>query len=171
MKDMGKKAFYESATAQILSQIDDFGLSDDDRRKAIHFTRLFREAFKYDEIKKYVFVSKNHDIWNLGYDSAGFCRIASITFSIVMGVTDWELMCVSENDWAAHASHHYLRHRPSGKFFDITYDQFAVNGFTVPYELGHVAVLGLQSQDMIFKFADALDIDIIQLLKNASKGK
>ena len=172
MENIDKKALYKSATEKLLAQIHTFGLSEEDTKKAVYFTKLFREAFKYDEIKKYVFVSRERDIWDLGYDSAGFCRVASITFSVVMGVQDWELMCISEDDWSAHASHHYLKHRPSGKFFDITYDQFAVDGYDeIPYDSGHTAFIGLHPKDMTFKFANALDIDIYKLLKNKSNGK
>jgi len=172
MSMKNKKDFYESATAKILSDINSFGLSADDKRKAIYFTKLFREAFKYDEIKQYVFETNDRKMWDLGYDSAGFCRIASIVFSVVMGVSDWKLMCISPDNWKGSASHHYLKHVPSGKFFDITYDQFAIEGYDcIPYEAGHPAILGLQPNDMSIRFANALDIDMLQLLKNQSNGK
>ena len=171
MYDIDKKQFYEAATQKILSQIDSMGLAPDDKRQAVYFTRLFREAFKYDEVKKYTFITPYSKIWDLGYDSAGFCRAASITFAIVMGMRDWQLMCIDESDWSLREPHHYLKHIPSGKFFDITYDQFAIDGFTVPYDLGHKAIFGLTPNDIPIKFAKVLDIDIIDVLKGKSKGK
>ena len=166
-----KKQFYESATQNILSQLEKFGLSPEDKRKAVFYTKLFREAFKYDEIKKHIFITPESKIWDLKYDSAGFCRIASITFAIIMGIKDWQLMCIGEKDWNGSASHHYLKHLPSGKFFDITYDQFAFEGHDIPYDLGHSAVVGLTPGDMTLKFADTLDIDLLKILKGKTKGK
>ncbi len=171
MDNINKKEFYESATRKILSKIDNMALAPDDRRQAIYFTKLFREAFKFDEIKQYTFITKYNKIWDLGYDSAGFCRAASITFAIVMGLKDWQLMCIDESEWSVHESHHYLKHIPSGEFFDITYDQFAIDGITVPYDFGHKAIFGLTPNDYPIKFARALDIDIIDVLKGKQKGK
>jgi len=166
-----KKLFYEKATQKLLSQIDGMGLKPDTKRQAIYFTRLFREAFKFDEIKKYTFITPYSNLWDLGYDSAGFCRAASITFAIVMGLTDWKLMYIDDIAWAAREPHHYLKHIPSGEFFDITYDQFEFNGYTVPYELGSEAIFGLKPMDTPIKFARALDIDLIGVLKGEQKGK
>ena len=168
MKDQVKKEFYEHATQSLLKQLNTMGLGSDEKRNAIFYTKLFRETFKYDEIKKYMFVTKESKIWDLGYDSAGFCRIASATFSLVMGVKDWELRCVDANQWHGNASHHYLRHIPSGQFFDLTYDQFAVEGLSVPYEIGTQAAYQLAHSD-IMKFTDILNIDVVGILKGAHK--
>ena len=166
-----KKEFYESATKEILSQLDSFGLSKADKNKAVYFTKLFRGFFKCDEIKQYMFITPESKIWDFGYDSAGFCRIASISFAIVMGVKDWQLMCVNDNQWTGQASHHYLRHIPSGKFFDITYDQFVFYDKKIPYELGHITSFNLSPGDMVWKFVtNVLNMDIIEILKKESKG-
>lgn len=166
-----KKVFYESATKKLLSEIEDMGLSADEKRKAVFYTKLFREAFKYDEIKQNVFITPNNKIWNLGYDSAGFCRIASINFAIIMGVEYWKLMCINDNQWTGQASHHYLQHVPTGKFFDITYDQFDFYGQKVPYELGHRTAFNVYPGDLSLKFADVMGIDILKMLMKKSKGK
>lgn len=170
MYETEKKEFYKSATQNILSQLGGMGLSESDKHRATYLILLFREAFKYDELKKYVFITPQQKIWNLGYDSAGFCRVASITFAIVMGLKDWQLMCINDNQWDGNSSHHYLKHIPSGKFLDITYDQFSFEGFDVPYELGHNALFGLVPGDMTFKFAHKLDINLLSVLKGESKG-
>lgn len=161
MMNKNKKDFFDAATVNILNQINDFGLSEKNKKKAVFFTKLFRETFKYDEIKKYLFVTPESKIWDLGYDSAGFCRVASIAFSIVMGIQDWQLMCINNNQWYGNASHHYLKHLSSGKFFDLTYDQFAIDGYIVPYELGHSTGFNFYPGDMSQKFIDILNVSDI----------
>jgi hypothetical protein len=170
MKTKSKKNFYDSATASILSQITNFGLSNTNKDKAIHFIKLFRELFKYNEIKQYMFITPESRIWNLGYDSAGFCRIASVSFAVIMGVKDWQLMCINDNLWLGQASHHYLQHIPTGNFLDITYDQFAFYGKEIPYELGHSTAFNLSRGDMSWKFmTDVLNLDVISVLKGEIK--
>lgn len=168
MNTPAKKEFYEHATRNLLTQLNNMGLGPDDKKKAMYYTMLFRESFKYDEIKQYMFVNKKFKIWDLGYDSAGFCRISSAAFSIVMGVKDWQLMCIDAQQWHAGASHHYLKHMPSGQFFDLTYDQFAIEGLVVPYELGTPALYQLHNSD-ILRFTDMLNIDVINILKHDPK--
>ena len=67
--------------------------------KLYFYTKLFREAFTYDEIKQYTFIEPGETIWDLGYDSAGFCRIASTVFSIALGFNDWKLMHINADQW------------------------------------------------------------------------
>ncbi|MBO4480309.1 MAG: hypothetical protein J5742_01625 [Alphaproteobacteria bacterium] len=164
-----QKQFYENATKNLLSKLNDMGLSDTDKKKAIFYTKLLRESFKYDEIKKFTFLSGENDIWDFGYDSAGFCRIASITFSLAMGFQDWRLMCIDKMKWPGKMDHHYLQHVPSGTFFDITYDQFEVYGEKVPYEIGTPTTFGLVPGDSVLRFAKAMDIDIFGMLKGKTK--
>ena len=171
MYDVDKKKFYESATKRLLDKINDMNLAPTVKNRAVFFTKLFREAFKYDEIKQYTFVTPANKIWDLGYDSVGFCRASSIAFSIIMGLQDWQLMYIDDSEWEAREPHHYLKHLPSGEFFDITYDQFAINGYTVPYEAGYNAIFGLSQNDTPIRFARALDIDLINILKYGPKGK
>ena len=168
--NQAKKDFYKNATYELLSQLNKMGLSDTDKQKAVFYTKLLREAFTYDEIKQYTFIEPGADIWDLGYDSAGFCRIASTVFSIALGFNDWKLMRVDADQWDGNASHHYLKHIPSGQFFDLTYDQFAITGMKVPYEIGKPAAYRLYPNNDIMRFANALNIDIISMLKSNSKG-
>lgn len=167
--NQAKKDFYKNATQNLLSQITKMGLSSQDTQKAVFYTKLFREAFTYDEIKQYTFIEPGADIWDLGYDSAGFCRIASTVFSIALGFNDWKLMKVDADQWDGNASHHYLKHIPSGQFFDLTYDQFAISGMNIPYEIGKPAAYRLYPNNDIMRFANALSIDIIGMLKNQDK--
>lgn len=158
MKDKSKEIFYENATKNLLNQINKFDLTDKKKHDAIFYTRVFREVFKLDEVKQYTFVTGKNKIWDFGYDSAGFCYAASVAFAIALGIKDWQLMCIDGDKYAGKMDHHYLLHKPSGNFFDITYDQFAVEGITVPYELGTPAMYSLSSKDTPYRFARAVGI-------------
>lgn len=171
MDNKDKKSFYESATRNILAQIGTMGLSDFKEKQAIYYVKLFRELFKYDEIKRWTFLTPENHIWDFGYDSAGFCYASSITFAIAMGFNDWQLMYIDGDKWAGGLPHYWLQHKSSKTFFDITYDQFAVDGFTVPYEIGESVAFALAPGDAAFKFADAAGVDIIKTLKGANKRK
>ena len=174
MKDLKAKRIYEKATKNILSQINALKLSEQDRREAIKWARVFREVFKYDDMKQAVLTTKGKKLqnWDNWYDSGGFCRIASIPFAILMGMQDWQLMAVTKDQWDGGMDHHYLKHIPSGKFIDLTYDQFEFEGKTVPYELGHPATFGIAPGDNAIKFANLVGIDIAEILKQQSmQGK
>lgn len=172
MKNNTEKHFYDDASKNIIAKIKLLGMNNEDTEKAIDLAMLLRAAFKLKNVKKKTFKTKDSPEYELGYDSGGFCRIASTVFMAAMGAADWELMVIDDNQWG-HGSHHFLKHRPTGKFFDLTYDQFAVKGLDVPYNLGRpandqCATIGTDG----LKFAQAAGIDIIALLKeNSRKGK
>lgn len=169
MTNQDKKKIYEEATQKLLAQLNTMGLSPKKKKTAIYFTKLFREAFKYNEIKEYVFTGPKDVFVDLGYDSAGFCYASSVVFSIMNGFPDWQLMYIDEYKWPGQLPHYYLKHVQSGKFFDITFDQFSIDGFTVPYELGETAPFAMTPGDVPFKFADALGLNLIETLKNTRK--
>ena len=158
MNSAKKKIFYEKATLDLLNQINSFGLTGKQKHDAVLYTRVFRELFKLDEMKQWVFITKKNNIWDFGYDSAGFCYSASVAFAIKLGIKDWQLMCIDGDKYAGRMDHHYLLHKPSGNFFDITYDQFAIDGIVVPYELGTVAQYSLSTKDTPYRFAKAAGI-------------
>lgn len=162
MKTPEHKLFYEAATKRILAQLDSLGLPADKKQHAVKLVNLFRESFTHDDIKKATFITTHNKIWDFGYDSGGFCRVASITFAIAMNLYDWQLMFIGTDKWVM--PHHYLKHIPSGKFFDITYDQFAIKNLTVPYELGQNAIYNLSPTDNTLKFAKSVGLDIIKML-------
>ena len=171
MNKKEKTDFYTTATKKLLAHLSDIGLQPEDKRKAVYYTKLFREAFKYDDIKKHVFLSSKNAQWSFGYDSAGFCYASSVVFSIVTGFQNWNLMYIDSDKWRGHLPHYYLQHIESGNFFDITYDQFGIDGLTVPYEIGEITPFALTPGDTPFRFADALDIDLIKILKNSNPRK
>ena len=157
---------YKQATKNILAQIDAMNLPAEKRKKAIHFVKLFREAFTKEEVKKATALANSKDnVWDLGYDSGGFCRVSSITFMIAMDFHDWQLMALPEGAWKY--GHHWLQHKESGKILDLTYDQFLS---PVPYELGEKTSMGLSLQDETHVFAKQVGLDIIKMLME-TKGK
>ena len=158
MNNKAKQEFYDDATAKLLNQINKLKLDSKKKHDAVLYTRVFRELFKLDEVKKYTFVTDENKIWDFGYDSAGFCYAASVSFAIALGIKDWQLMCIDGDKYAGLMDHHYLKYIPTGEFFDITYDQFAVEGITVPYELGTPAQFSLSSKDTPYRFAKAVGI-------------
>lgn len=158
------KHYYEQATKNIMAQLKMLNLSPDKYKRATDLVLKFRKAFQQDAVKKATFITPDSKIWNLGYDSAGFCRVASITFALAMDFHDWQLMSINKEDWYGKMGHHWLQHVPTGKVFDITYDQFTVDGLTLPYHLGHKAAFNLSLQDETHKFAKSVDLDIIKLL-------
>lgn len=165
-----KQVYYENATKRILAQLKTLNLNPNQYKRATDLVLKFRTAFKNDAVKKASFIDPKNDIWDLGYHSAGFCRIASISFAIAMDLYDWQLMAIDEKDWYGEMGHHWLQHIPSGKIFDITYDQFTVDGFKLPYHLGHKANYNLSLQDPTHKFAKSVGLDILKLLmENKSK--
>ncbi len=164
------KVFYEQATKNILAQLKMLNLSPEKYKRATDLTVKFRKAFQQDAVKKATFITPDSKIWDLGYDSAGFCRVASITFALAMDFHEWQLMAIDKEDWYGEMGHHWLKHIPSGKIFDITYDQFTVDGLQLPYNLGVPTAYNLSLHDETHKFAKSVDLNIIKLLmENKSK--
>ena len=157
---------YKQATKNILAQIDAMHLSPEKREKAVHFVKLFREAFTKEEVQKSTALANSEEnIWGQGYDSGGFCRVASITFMIAMDFHDWQLMAVQDDVWKY--NHHWLQHKESGKVLDLTYDQFLS---PVPYELGQKTAMNLSLQDETHVFAKHVGLDIMKMIVE-TKGK
>ena len=170
MKVPGYKVYYERATRNILARLKELNLTPEKYQQATELVVKFRKAFTSDEVKKATFITPDSKIWNLGYDSVGFCRVASISFAIAMDFHDWQLMSIDEKLWPKNMGHHWLKHIPTGKIFDITYDQFTVDGIEFPYHLGHEARFCLSSKDEVHKFAKSVDLNLIKLLiENKSK--
>lgn len=162
-----KDKYYEKATKQLLETIDTMGLDKISRLRAKNLVLLFRDSFKMPTIKYKTF---EHELGNtigfLNYDSDGFCRVASTNFGIMMGgAAKWQMMYI--DDIWTYGPHHYLVHNQSNTILDLTFDQYTNNNITVPYDIGRKVPyqLNTKGQDPVFRFADALGIDIIQELK------
>ena len=159
---------YKEATKKILAQIDAMHLTPEKRKRAIHFVNLFREAFTKEEVKKATALANSTDNrWDLGYDSGGFCRVSSISFMVAMDWHDWDLMAVDKEHGEWYYSHHWLKHKPSGKILDLTYDQFLS---PVPYKAGHVVKPGAFLTDETAAFADSVGLNLKQMIVE-TKGK
>ena len=159
---------YKKATQKLLAQIDALHLSSEKHDKAIRFVKLFREAFTKEEVKKATALANHKDnVWDLGYDSAGFCRVASISFMMLMDFHDWDLMAVDKDKGQWYYSHHYLRHKETGKILDLTYDQFLSQ---VPYKAGEVVKPGSFLNDETNVFAKSIGIDLVKAITE-TKGK
>lgn len=170
---MNKKqiSLYKQATENILNSINSLNIDKSNKDKAVKFVKLFRKSFQLPDVKYTTFVDKSGDISDLGYDSAGFCKVSSALFSILMGITDWKLMYIDKTQWNQ-GSHHFLQHTPTSTIIDLTYDQFqddANNIIPVPYHLGkQVYNYEISPGEKTRKFATKLGIDIIKALKEQS---
>ena len=162
-----KDIFYQHATNDLLNKLNMMNLSKDDKKRAGYFIRLFRDAFKRDSVKKDVFVTPRNVFWRFDYDSAGFCYVSSVVFSVVTGVQNWNLMYIDSDKWSVQIPHYYLQHVKSRIIFDLTYDQFSVKGLNIPYEIGEHIQLSLDKDDASFRFAKALNINFENMLKKS----
>lgn len=164
---------YQQATKNILAQIDAMNLTPEKREQAIHFVQLLRESFTKHEVKKAFFGSDlnkqhlNEKQLDEVYDSDGFCRVSSITFMIAMDWHDWKLMAVDKEKAQWYYSHHWLKHVPSGKILDLTYDQFLS---PVPYKAGEAVDPGAFLKDDTNVFANSIGLDLKTMLVQ-TKGK
>lgn len=160
--------FYKQATKNILAQIDAMNLTPEKHKKAVRFVQLFRSAFTKDEVKKATALANpENKQWDLGYDSAGFCRVSSIAFMVAMDFHDWQLMAVDREKGQWYYSHHWLKHIPSGKILDLTYDQFLS---PVPYKAGEPAKPGSFLNDETNVFAKSIGLDLKTMITQ-TKGK
>lgn len=151
-----KEKYYEQATQKLLKTIDEMGLDDLHRLRAKNLVLLFRDSFKLPEVKaKTLAPYLGKDIKSLTYDSDGFCRAASIDFALMMGVKDWQVRYVDSSLWT-YGSHYFLVHTPSNTVLNLTYDQFANIGLSVPYEFGHPIDYSLDN--ISTKFAQAINL-------------
>lgn len=154
---------YKEATKKILAQIDALHLTPEKHECAIRLVQLLRKSFTNAEIRKATFLANSTDnVWDFGYESGGFCRVASILFMYAMPDSeDWQLMALDNGAWKY--EHHWLVHKPSGKILDLTYDQFIS---PVPYELGKPVAPELSLQDEAHVFAKKLGFNLMKLIGN-----
>ncbi len=149
-----KEQFYEKATQKLLATIDKMEMDKVSRMRAKNLVLRFRDSFKLPDVKQKTF-SDNYTCFT--YDSDGFCYAASVDFALMMGgAPDWKIKHIGES-WA-HGPHHYLLHVPSNTVLDLTYDQFAVNGFEIPYNLGQTGKLVFEKDDSPARFAEAVGL-------------
>ena len=162
--DAIKKKFYEAATQKLLHDLDDMGLDKLSRMRAKNFVLLFRDSFKQDSVKHAAFSTEiGNDYKLFPYDSYGFCRASSLSFMALMPKKQWQLMYINEI-WV-HGPHFYLRHVDSGKVFDLTFDQYEVEGLTVPYYFGRPTKPDANARHTVARFVNAIGLDFSVALK------
>ena len=159
------KHYYEQATKNIMAQLKMLNLSPDKYKRATDLVLKFRKAFTQDEVKKATFITPEDKTWNLGYDSAGFCRVASISFAVAMDFHEWQLMGIDEKSWYGGMGHHWLKHVPTGKVFDLTYDQYEFDGLKVPYYMGQPIKINREAQNTSIRFLHSLGLDFMDFVK------
>ncbi len=168
-----KKEFYEKATDNILKQVASLNLTPDQQSQAVKLVHVLRESFKDDKIKKATALANSPDnIWDLGYDSAGFCRVSSVLFMYAMENTeDWQLMSMPEG--VLDYEHHWLMHKKTGKVLDLTYDQFAFKNQKIPYDKGEKTApnISFDQNDDEHVFAKLVGFDLTQLVNNRITAK
>ena len=153
-----KNKYFESATHQLLKNIDSMGLDKFGRLRAKNLVLLFRDSFRLKSVKYDTFAKDlGEELNRYTYDSDGFCRVASINFQRMMGKKNWQLMFIDDN-WS-YGPHHYLMHTPSKTVFDLTFDQYTHNGIQIPYNIGRQISCELEQDDPVVRFAKSIGIE------------
>lgn len=161
MMNQRERLFYDKTTYALLSTINHMGLKPKELDDASFYIKLLRMSFTDNAIKQCVFLDERNKEWDFGYDSTGFCYAASVVFAMANGLNNWNLLYLDGERWHGATPHFYLQHKKTGKFLDITYDQFAIKGITVvPYEKGERIPIKMPLENIAAKFAYILDINL-----------
>lgn len=148
-----KDIFYEQTTHTLICHIDKMGLDKTTSTQVKQFITIFRNGFKLKSVKYAVYSPDLGTDWRgINYHSYGFCRAASLSFYYLMDSKDWDLM------YCDFFKHYYLRHKKSGVYFDITYDQYSYHGVQIPYEYGRKTRLYKYDEPTINNFLNSLNI-------------
>jgi len=163
--DKAKEQLFESATKKLIGQLDTMGLDKLSRMQAKNFVLLFRDSFKSDAVKQATFSRTiGDDYKKFPYDAYGFCKAASCAFVGLMNAPkEWQLMYINEI-WA-YGPHYYVQHIKSGQVFDLTYDQYEYDRFTVPYYMGQPVKINREAQDTVVRFLHSIGMDFMQFVK------
>ena len=158
---MGKDKidFFEASTQSLLRKLDAMKMDKMSRIRAKNFARAIRDSMLNPDVQIQTFNLRSHQC-NVGYDSVGFCRVASLSFMNLMSekntiTQDWDLFVVNGRD----TDHHFLQHRLDGAIFDLTFDQFSYNGIVVPYKCAHRTFVGVIDKDPLYDFYNACGFD------------
>lgn len=152
-----KRNYFETSTQSLLKKLDEMKLDKMSRIRAKSFTRAIRDAMTKPYVQTQTFNIPFPDECGLCYDSLGFCRVSSLSFINLMSEKgklseDWDLYIIDSK----YGTHHFLKHKPDGIIFDLTFDQFAVEGIQVPYKLGKQTFVGLSEfNDPVHDFYNA----------------
>lgn len=161
-------AVYEKVTRGLLRQLDDMCLPRQQRLQAKNLTLLFRDSFRQESVKHATFyINVGNAYKDFPYDSYGFCRASSFSFCALMDSPDWQLMYI--DDVWKYGPHFYVVHIPSGTPFDLTFDQYAYDGHSIPYHLGRPIKIDADGKNVIVRFLHSVGLDFNLALKNLGK--
>lgn len=166
--DKVKEEIYENATRNLLKKLDSMNMDKMPRVRAKNLALLFRDSFKIQDVKYDTFIPDltRPEIDALGYDSSGFCRVASISFKFLLDASDWDVYYI--NDIWAYGPHHFLKHHKTGQVFDLTFDQFDYVGIQVPYYLGRP--ITARADKSVLRFIEAVNPQLLDLLQKGHKS-
>jgi len=159
---------YENATRGLLKKLENMNLPRDQRLRAKNLTLLFRDGFKEENVKHQTFFQEiGYDYKYFPYDSYGFCRASSFSFISLMNNKDWRLMYINEV-WT-YGPHYFIMHIPTKTPFDLTFDQYAYDGVTIPYFMGRPAKIDAGGKDVVVRFLNAVGLDFNLATKNLDR--
>lgn len=163
--DKQKEQLFEGATRKLIRQLDTMGLSQRSRMQAKNFVLLFRDSFKSEDVKKATFsrvIGQDYKLFP--YDSYGFCKAASCSFVALMNnPQEWRVMYIDEM-WT-YGPHYYVQHIKTGQAFDLTYDQYAYDRLSVPYDMGRPVKINREAQDTVVRFLHSVGLDYVNFFK------
>lgn len=163
-----KSKLFESATQNLLQEINSVGLTQTDRMRAKNFALLFRDSFKQDAVKRATFSQTIGDDYKLfPYDSYGFCKAASCSFVALMPAGQWQVMYI--DDLWTYGPHYYVQHIPTKKIIDFTYDQYVYDGVQIPYYMGRPVKIDNEARNTAVRFLHAVGLDFSALIRNNGK--
>lgn len=162
-----KEEIYEKATRNLLKKLDSMNMEKMSRVRAKNLTLLFRDSFKIPNVKYDTFMPEltRSEVEALGYDSSGFCRVASIGFKFLSDASDWGLYYIS--DIWPYGPHHFLKHRKTRQVFDLTFDQFDYVGINIPYNLGRP--ITAHADKSVLRFIESVNPQLLDLLQQRNK--
>lgn len=168
--DKRLNAHFEQATRRLVGSLDTMGLDQRSRLRAKNLVLLFRDSFKLEPVKRATFrYDIGDDYLKLPYDSYGFCRASSFAFLALMDNPQWQLMYI-DDAWA-YGPHYYIIHLPSKSILDLTYDQYDLDGVTIPYALGRPVQIDANGRDVVIRFLHAIGVDFSQAIQTMDKGR
>ncbi|MBP3397884.1 MAG: hypothetical protein J6K82_03055 [Alphaproteobacteria bacterium] len=163
--DKQKEQLFEGATRKLIRQLDTMNLTQRSRMQAKNFVLLFRDSFKSEDVKKATFsrvIGQDYKLFP--YDSYGFCKAASCSFVALMNnPQEWRVMYIDEM-WT-YGPHYYVQHIKTGQAFDLTYDQYAYDRLSVPYDMGRPVKINREAQDTVVRFLHSVGLDYVNFFK------
>ena len=84
-----------------------------------------------------------------------------------MNNPDWQLRYIGEI-WE-YGPHYFIMHMPTKNVFDLTFDQYAYDGHSVPYFMGRPTKIGADEKGAVVRFLHAAGLDFSLATKNIDR--